>query len=149
MSFAPVARFPEIQPEHQPDVRPLPGHWWAPTYELQADWTVPPDLVKTADNHPVVVPAGFRTDISSEWIANLVLGFLPAALLWFFGVRADGPHRAAAVAHDYLARESIVDRETADWVFYQLMKRGGMDEWRAWPRWQIVRGYSWLVIRFR
>lgn len=145
----------------QPDLRPLPRPWWRPSYVLQSDYTA---AFRAPDGRMlrVTVPRGLCVDGSTEWIA-LPLGLVPVCVLWLLGVSADGPHRAAAVVHDWLYahRDAVryevrirddwavhvgeIDRETADAAFLELCRAGGVLRWRAWIRWAVLRlvGWAW------
>lgn len=147
----------------QPDVVPLAQPWWRPSYQLRRDFEA---TWRGVDGRVLrmVVPAGFRSDGSSEWLL-FVLGLFPAVLLWFFGIAADGPHRAAWVVHDWLyryrgavpyqvqARNAWVggtiplSREEADAAFCTLALQGGMLPWRTFPRWAVLRALGWVSWR--
>lgn len=147
-----------------PILDPLPRPWWRPSYVLRADYTA---TWRARDGRTLrlTAPAGFRSDGSSEWLLVPLLGLLHALpwLAWLFGVGADGPHRAAALVHDYLyrnrdqialiarpgflVREDYVayNRADADHAFLALALAAGMPRWRAWPRWAALRlvGWAW------
>lgn len=147
----------------QPDVAPFPGRWWRPNYQLRGDylatWTAADGRVLR-----VIVPDGFRSDGSTEWLL-LPLGFVPALLLWLFGIAADGTHRAGWLAHDWIysrcgavpyqvqVRTSWLDgivpltRAEADHAFYALSLLGGTLWWRAFPRWLVLRAVGWVSWR--
>lgn len=147
----------------QPDIAPIQGPWWKPSYQLRGDYTA---TWTAADGRVlrIVVPDGFCSDGSSEWLL-LVAGLLPAALLWAFGVSADGPHRAAALVHDLLYRrrgmirywvqihaswvlsDAPLTRGQADHAFRALAIAGGMPRWRSLGRWVVLRivGWAWWL----
>lgn len=127
----------------QPDIRPDPDAvWWRPCYYLNEDYKA--SWIDSENNlKKVKIPKGFHTDGSSEWTALIFLGFLPAGLFWLTGIRADGPHRGAAVVHDYLYKYSLTSRKEADSVFWQLCRKGGMPKWRADLRWIVLRAVGW------
>jgi len=74
----------------------------------------------------VSVPQGFVTDFAS-------VPRLPVAYVLFDGV-AD----SSAVIHDYLRRENIINRRTADNVFLEAMKAEGVPRWRRYPMYWAV-----------
>lgn len=133
----------------QPDIVPLPGYW-VPRYRVRrayrAQWV---DL--EGDVRTVVVPEGYEMDGSTEWIVKLILPFLPAIFIFALGLRADGPHRGAAVVHDWLGHKRPFGRAEIDWAFLQLALDGGVPWWAAWMRWGVVRMFGWIpwVLRAR
>lgn len=125
----------------QPDLRPVPGPWWRPSYELAEDYAVA-WVGMDGGHRQIRIPRGLRTDGSTEWLA-MACGLLPAALLWVLGVGADGPHRAAALVHDRLYQARQGTRAEADHAFRVLALAGGLPPWRAWPRWVVLRCLGW------
>ena len=145
----------------QPDVRPLPGTWWVPRYRVEQDFTVCYVDAKGISRE-LTIPAGFTHDGSTEWVLWVVvfavsvlaeffgfgwfaIGLFAASLL--FGIRSDGPHRAAATVHDYLYANRFGTWTEADYAFWRLMRDAGMPGWRATPRWAFLRvvGYLWWI----
>lgn len=86
------------------------------------------DLIYRSDilGRTIVVPEGFVTDFAS--VPRVPVAFL---------LTGDSAH-AAAVVHDFLYSTKIVDRKTADEVFYEACR---LEEpvWRSWIMWLGVR----------
>lgn len=119
----------------QPRILPLAEPWWRPAYRLLHDYTY----------KGITVPAGFEFDGSSEWLVSWVLPWVPAWALWLFRIRADGPHRAAALVHDWLYKHRIGTRAEADKIFYDLCVAGGLPKWLAWVRWAVLWATGWIA----
>ena len=130
-------------PLTQPDLRPLPCAW-RPRYVLASNYPVQWERQNGTIGF-TVVPSGTVVDGSSEWRVSVLLPFLPAGLVWFLGLRADGPHRAAALVHDWLYLDRKLSREEADWAFWVLSLRHGVTPWRAKLRWRVLRLVGWAV----
>jgi hypothetical protein len=58
----------------------------------------------------IIVPPGFVTDLAS--IPRIFRALIPQ----------NGKHRLAAIVHDYLCREKVLDRRLADWIFLEAME---------------------------
>lgn len=128
----------------QPDVIPLEDlYWFMPRYQVRREYIA---YWNAADGRVAscTIPAGFTSDGSTEWIVSLLLFFWPAGILWLFGIRADGPHRAAAVVHDYLYAKRKGTRYEADYAFLQLNLRAGVPAWRAYTRYFVLRVVGWV-----
>lgn len=81
-------------------------------------------------NDTIIIPKYFYTDFAS-------VRRLPLIYLFFGGVA-----KKAASVHDYLYRKNcspIVDRKTADKIFYEAMKVTKVWRWRRWPMYLAVR----------
>lgn len=126
----------------QPDLEPLPSVW-RPRYRLRGHYTVE-WLDSAGRTRRVVVPTGYELDGSSEWLVAVLLPMLPAGVLWVLGIRADGPHRAAALVHDWLGKRRTLSRSEIDWAFLQLQLAAGVPPWQAWMRWGAVRLTGWI-----
>ena len=141
----------------QPDISPVKGSWWRPSYILKRDWWA---YWKDEDGRQLraLVPRNLRLDGSSEWILIGLLGIFPLGglIALLFRLGADGPHRAAAVLHDWVygckgdieyqvlvrgtwLTHTGLDRSEADWAFRSLAIDGGLLPWQAWPRWAALR----------
>jgi hypothetical protein len=132
----------DIRPENQPDIRPVPAPLYKPTcYRLHKDYTFDLKTPKANQVRRITIPAGFTYDGSSEWVMSIFPGFL----LWIFAIGQDGPHRAAALVHDYLYVEQLVPRKRADDIFYEMMVAAKVPKWRAGVRWLAVRALGWVV----
>lgn len=77
-----------------------------------------------------VVPVGFLTDFAS--VPRLPLAYL---------LTGDTVH-APAVLHDWLIRERVVQRATADAIFLEAMEADGISWWRRKLMWLAVRSYT-------
>ena len=75
----------------------------------------------------VTVPDGFPTDFAS--IPRIFRALHPV----------NGKHRLAAVVHDYLCRDDITPRKTADKVFNEAMKVLKVKRWRRRQFYVAVR----------
>lgn len=93
------------------------------------------DLVRplfyiTLDGHPVTVPAGVRTDLSSS-----------PRVVWWLVPRDDELARRPATVHDYIYT-SLTHRFTkaeADRIFYEALLEEGMHKPLAWLIYTAVR----------
>lgn len=114
----------------QPDIRPVKES--GQLYRAYAPFTI------TVNGVRITVPEGFTTDgASSPRLAWTLTGFAK-----------DGMHRAAAHIHDYIyeckgslpcAPGFYFTRETADAIFYEMLKAYGIKNWHAWMAFQAVR----------
>ena len=93
------------------------------------EWVLDQPLVYNSDilGKMITVPRGFKTDFAS--VPRLPLSYA------FFGNVA---HKAAVV-HDFLYQEKLVERKLADDVFYEAMEASGVWAWRRWPMYWAVR----------
>jgi len=126
----------------QPDLRPEGSWMWKPRYVLMQEYHCA-SVRRDGTLLRITIPTGFQTDGSSEWIARLVFAFLPSTVFWLLGLRADGPHRAAALVHDYLYRTQLLSRAEADYTFLRLARAGGMPLWQAVLRYCVLRLLGW------
>jgi hypothetical protein len=96
-----------------------------------------------------VIPKGMTYDGAS----------VPQLFMALIGFERDGVHRAAALVHDYLYRESgfIFDnqnrvfrytRKDADRIFLMGMQFHGIKSWHGRVAYLAVRGFGWLYSRF-
>lgn len=91
------------------------------------------------------VPEGFESDGAS----------IPA-YLWHIIGHPLGDYLSAAILHDYLYREQVVDREDSDRIFLDAMQDLGIERWRRSVMWAAVRLFGkwswnqsiWLVMVF-
>lgn len=88
---------------------------------------------------PVVVPEGFETDLASipawvpRWLAD-----------------PNGHSRLAAIVHDFLCKQEVVYRPTADRVFLEAMLVAEVPKWRAYMMYAAVRVLTfWLKVTRR
>lgn len=79
------------------------------------------------------VPRGFVTDFAS--VPRLLWTLLPP---W-------GRYTAAAVVHDWLYFAQVTTRAEADWVFLELMRRGGVAWCVRWAMYSGVRAGGWVA----
>ncbi len=154
----------------QPDIRPIPGHSIRPRYRLERQYICAFKIGNRTTSY--TVPEGFLTDGSTEWVAQVVVSVLgalatlatwafapsdqeavkvtvymmyhviPSVLLWVFGVRADGPQRAAAVVHDHSIRMGLESRRASDGRFFYILRAAKVPLPYAYMRWAVVRAYS-------
>ncbi len=83
----------------------------------------------------VTVPVGFETDLAS----------VPRIARMFVS-KSDAIE--ASVVHDYLYKMRIVDRETADAIFFALMRQdSSLPAWRARVMFGAVRVFGGFVYR--
>lgn len=133
-------------PFRQPNILPLAGSWWRPAYVLAEPYSVE-WVGRDGQRLRLDIPAGARHDGSTEWLLVGILHLLPWGGLLALALRlgADGPHRAAALAHDWLYRTHAVSRAEADHAFRVLAQVGGLTWWQAWIRWAALRaiGLPW------
>ena len=83
-------------------------------------WELYNELVYQSDlwPEPIIVPAGFETDL-----ASILRVFLPL-------IPRNGHHRAGAIVHDYLVRQDDFNRHLADKIFLEAMKVLGVKRLR-------------------
>lgn len=87
-----------------------------------------------------VIPKGFDFDFAS--VPLLFQGLFPRV-----GTLSDVP----ALIHDWLYATQIVDRKTADKLFYDAMRNLGVPKLKAWTMYRAVRlggGLSWRKATF-
>jgi len=84
---------------------------------------------------PLVIPAGFQTDLAS--IPQALWSVLPPM----------GKYDAAAVVHDYLYQLAPrqVTRAQADGVLRDAMAELGVSAWQRWAIYLGVRAGGWKV----
>ena len=94
-----------------------------------AKWEILRPLVfrSVVADETFVVPAGYRTDLSSVPRIPVVY--------WLFGGVAD----EEGVLHDFLYSTRKVSRKLADEVFAEAMAAMGVPAWRRGPMWLGVR----------
>lgn len=76
---------------------------------------------------PVTVPKDTYTDFAST--PKFIWGLIPPV----------GKHTRAAIIHDYLYTKHECNRQEADYVFRDLMKKNGVPFFRRWIMWLGVR----------
>lgn len=84
---------------------------------------------------PVVVPAGFVTDLAS----------IPRLLRWVF--TGHGKSREPAVVHDWLYHQLHRPRKEADQVFREALKVAGMGWLARQTMYLAVRSGGWPAYR--
>lgn len=95
------------------------------------EWELLEPLVYDAGRFGVItVPAGFTCDFCS--VPRLPFAFLLAG----------GIGEGAGVVHDYLYRAGLMDRESADRVFYLALRELGVEPWRAGLMYRAVRLFA-------
>lgn len=100
---------------------------------LDRNWTV--SLKLGEKTVTIWIKAGFKFDGAS----------IPRALWRLCGHPFEVPRIAAALAHDWLYRAQVTDRETADEIFNILCKRVGMPCWRTGPEYYALRFFGWAA----
>lgn len=92
------------------------------------------DVIYESNNKVYLVPAGYETDYAS----------IPRCVSWIYP--KDGPYRKAAVVHDYLITNGLVNKEfqiesnRVDEIFREAMNSiGGIPKLRQWIMWAGVR----------
>lgn len=114
----------------QPSILPVATR----KYELANDYTF------TFHGHRVTIPAGFTYDGAS----------VPRFLWWF--IPPDGPHRAAALIHDYLYMNKgvvahlLISRKQTDDLFLAHLKDSGIKPYKTKMMYWAVRlggGFLW------
>lgn len=131
---------------NQPDIVPVPS-LFRPRYMLRSAYVAHWEGLRGPQR--VWIPAEYRWDGSTEWLVAVVLPWLPAGLLWLLGIRADGPHRAAALVHDWLGHTRTLPRDEVDWAFFQLCLMGGVPRPLARLRWAVLRLTGWIPWQLR
>jgi len=105
-------------------------------FELQRNWTYAWE--EQGVQFHASVPAGFR--------------FRPSTPRLLWPVVSPLDTLTASLLHDYLYREKPrygpgdqygFDRQQADALFYQVMRKQGRPAWRAWLAWTGVRLGGW------
>lgn len=104
-------------------------------YMLDRNWTVTLSLGEKTVT--IWIKAGFKFDGAS----------IPRALWRLCGHPLEAPRIAAALAHDWLYRAQVTDRERADEIFNILCKRVGMTCWRTGPEYYAIRLFGWAAWR--
>lgn len=92
----------------------------------------------THNGEPIRVPDGFVTDFASSWVGRFQLLGRKAAF------------SAAPVVHDWLYREGLETKETADFVFKEAMEALGCSRYDVWKGYWGVRllgGPAWRWCR--
>lgn len=79
----------------------------------------------------IIIPSGFITDFAS--VPRIFWRVIPP---W-------GRYSPAAVVHDYLYRNKILKRKTADGIFYKLMIKSGVPRIEATAMYWAVRMFGW------
>jgi hypothetical protein len=72
---------------------------------------------------------------------------IPRFLWRLCGHPLEAPRIAAALAHDWLYRAQVTDRDIADDIFNILCKRVGMACWRTGPEYYALRIFGWAAWR--
>jgi hypothetical protein len=98
-------------------------------------WNLDSELVYESAilNQEVRVPKGYETDLSS--IPRIFTPLIPK----------NGRHRPAAIVHDYLCREKVVDRVLADKVFLEAMRLLDVPRWRRGAMYAAVRILTFFI----
>jgi len=97
-------------------VRKLGPQWWRVEEDFKNPWQV--------------VPKGFEFDGAS--VPQMLWGFLDSA----------GEAFEAACVHDYFYVTTLRDKEYADTVFYQMLLRYGVPEYKAKVAYRAVRRFG-------
>jgi hypothetical protein len=83
------------------------------------------------EKYSLTIPKGFITDFAS--VPRFFWRIIPP---W-------GRYSPAAVVHDYLYRNKILQRKTADGIFYKLMILSGVPKAQAATMYWAVRAFGW------
>lgn len=146
---------------------------WRRCYTLLEDFPYvdPQGFIK-----PIVVKAGFQSDLASLPLKPIVLGavmlsivanILATKYLNDFGemwadaavvvlvalivgyLRHDGPWALAAIVHDAIYRNRLADRDVGDLVMRKVMRETGVPAIVAWTFWACLRLFGWAAWRKR
>lgn len=100
-----------------------------------------PIVVKWQDKPAVIVPWGFLSDGAS----------VPRAFWRLVFPKGDEKALRAAFVHDFLYRRHPEGwtRAEADQLFYELLLKDGVPQWRAWLAYQGVRLFGGLAWKTR
>ena len=90
-----------------------------------------PSTPKLNDNTIFIVPDNFKTDFASV-----------PRIFWTIVPPATGRHVKAAVLHDWLYYTALVDKETADWLFYKAMLLAGVNIAKAHAMYLAVKYFG-------
>lgn len=110
-------------------------------YIIERDYRIEYTLEHDFDVHEITVPAGMLTDLAS----------VPVFARWFVG--RVGRHLEAAIVHDYLytAHKRETDdarrrekRKFADQMMLVGMRDAGVDMFRAWVMFIVIRAFGWM-----
>lgn len=93
----------------------------------QESWVLLEAIVYQGKAQTFTVPVNFSTDFAS----------VPQAFTWL--IPRYGIYTKAAILHDYLCREKIVNRADADGIFRRAMRELGVSFLRRWMMWAAVR----------
>lgn len=96
-------------------------------------WRVVEDARLTIFGGEIIIPKGFECDMAS----------IPKCFQWFVPKR--GKDIDVSIIHDYLYSEHsryALNREEADIIFRELMKRNGMSEFKANLIFRTVRMFG-------
>lgn len=101
-------------------------------------WLLASELIydSTLLESKVIVPRGFETDLAS--IPRIFTPLIPK----------NGYHRAPAIVHDFLCRQEICYRPTADKVFLEAMEVSNVAVWRRYTMYFAVRSLSFYLMNF-
>lgn len=95
------------------------------------EWQLTSPLIYDAGRFGTfIVPEGFTCDFCS--VPRIPIAF------WACGGIGEG----AGIVHDYIYREGLTDRETADQVFYMALRDLGVPAWKAGAMYKAVRMFA-------
>lgn len=100
----------------------------------KAFFTLHEDYKVKAMGYCITVMKGFQTDFAS--VPRIPLIYASFGNL----AKSHGP----AVVHDALLRYTLTNQETADKIFYELLKRNGLGKFKAWLMYRAVRAFGGL-----
>lgn len=95
-------------------------------------WRLGAPLLWEDEHEAIAVPEGFLTDLAS----------IPRAVQWLIPV--NGPHRRAAILHDYLFVIQDRDRASVDRLFVQAMESDGVGWLTRRTMYAAVRAGGWM-----
>lgn len=101
--------------------------------------------VRVVESFAYMRPNGMRVTVAAGLVCD---GASIPRILWpFAGGPFEGRHRLAAITHDYLyslgrAGTPLVDRATADRIFYEAMRCCGVSAFSARTKYFAVRAFG-------
>lgn len=99
-------------------------------YDKGRWWTIENHAVEVL-GYPILVPKGFDTDLAS--IPRIFWAIYPPF----------GRYMRAAIVHDYLYRKSILSETFCDRIFYELMKKDGVNLFTRFIFYSFVRTFGY------
>ena len=107
----------------------LPGKWW----RLKEDLVYYSAFLDAT----ITAPKGMVTDLAS--VPRIPIAY------WFYGGRGNSP----AAIHDWMYRNPLMSRITADKVFHEALKAEGKWAVTRWPMTGAVMALGWVAYKNR